>query len=462
MLSKNKLSCNLVLLILIPSIVFAQKETYDLVTYTPPAGWVKEAKETNISYNKTNQQTGGWCVLTIVKSTASKGNIDADFSSEWNDLIVKSYNTSGTPEANEVTEADGWKIKAGAGKFTFNKAEATTMLTTFSGYNRCASIIALTNSQEYLQAIEDFLTTIDLKKPATNTTIQTSEKSKAVADGYAFTTTNFDDGWTSTVQADWIEVKKGKIKILLHYPKEGTIFPADPEPLTNAAWNILVAPRYSNLKNYRTAYISTYDRPYLGFGTATEKSTGKEVFIVFYHQGYLNWLEFVVPDKESFILAFGFDPYNIRWDSNSDLMNSLAAMDNYNKFAIAASDFTGTWTSDFSGVQQLYSVYTGQYAGMNINQSNETFQFGTGNTYNWKLLAVNGMVGNMKFAEVKSSGKFTILNNWQISFSKIENKAKRYHAYFKCIKGARLLMLLDADYPGSGIYTAYGKNKKRV
>ena len=103
MLSKNKLSCNLVLLILIPSIVFAQKETYDLVTYTPPAGWVKEAKETNISYNKTNQQTGGWCVLTIVKSTASKGNIDADFSSEWNDLIVKSYNTSGTPEANEVS-----------------------------------------------------------------------------------------------------------------------------------------------------------------------------------------------------------------------------------------------------------------------------------------------------------------------------------------------------------------------
>ncbi|HRF18621.1 MAG TPA: hypothetical protein PK977_10645, partial [Chitinophagaceae bacterium] len=142
---------------------------------------------------------------------------------------------------------------------------------------------------------------------------------------------------------------------------------------------------------------------------------------------------------------------------NTDLMNALISMSNYNKFAIAASDFTGTWTSDFSGVQQLYSVYTGQYAGMNINQSNETFQFGTGNTYNWKLLAVNGMVGNMKYAEVKSAGKFTVLNNWQISFSKIENKAKKYHAYFKCIKGARLLMLLDADYPGSGIYTAYGK-----
>ncbi|HRF18620.1 MAG TPA: hypothetical protein PK977_10640, partial [Chitinophagaceae bacterium] len=94
-----------------------------------------------------------------------------------------------------------------------------------------------------------------------------------------------------------------------HYPKEGTIFPADPEPLTNAAWNILVAPRYSNLKNYKTAYISTYNRPYLGFGNATENASGKDVFIVFFRQGETGWIEFVIPDKSTFIQSFGFDPY---------------------------------------------------------------------------------------------------------------------------------------------------------
>lgn len=275
---------------------------------------------------------------------------------------------------------------------------------------------------------------------------------------FAFTSTNFDDGWTSTVQEDWVEVTKGNIKVLLHYPKEGTIFPADPEPLTNAAWNILVAPRYKNLTNYKTAYITTYNRPYLGMGYATEIATGKNVFIVLFNQ-YKVWIEIITPDKNTFIQQYKFDPETIQWDSNSDLIIPLANMSVYNKFAIAASDFKGKWTSDFTGIQQMYNVYTGQYAGMNMNQSNEEFIFKDAGNYSWKLLVVSGMVGTAKFNEVKSSGKLTVPNNWQIKFSMIENRGRTYHAFWSCIKSARILNLLDADYPGSGIYTKYGLAK---
>ncbi len=279
-----------------------------------------------------------------------------------------------------------------------------------------------------------------------------------VADGFTFNISNFDDGWTSTVQQDWVEVTKGSIKVLLHYPKEGTIFPADPDVLTTAAWNILVAPRYSNLRNYKTAYISTYNRPYLGMGTAVETASGKEVFVVLFRQGQTGWVEFVCPDKNAFIQQFNFDAETIQWDSESSLMDRLSAMVNYNKFAVAASDFNGKWTSDFTGVQQLYSIYTGNYAGMNINQSNEEFVF-NGNSYSWKLLVVNGMVGNMNYNQVASTGSFTVLNNWQVKFSKIEKGPKTYHAFWSCIKGTRILNLLDAEYPGSGIYTKYGLSK---
>ena len=175
----------------------------------------------------------------------------------------------------------------------------------------------------------------------------------AKKDGFTFTTTNFDDGWTSTVQEDWVEVKKEATTVLIHYPKEGTIFPADPEPLTNAAWNILVAPRYSKLRNYKTTYISSYNRVYLGFGYLTENSTGKEVYVLLFRQGETGWLEFVTPDKNSFIQQFKFDPDMIRWDSETDLMIPLSRMATYNKFAIGATDFNGTWTSDFTGLQQL-------------------------------------------------------------------------------------------------------------
>lgn len=287
--------------------------------------------------------------------------------------------------------------------------------------------------------------------------ITTSNPPSTSNNGYAFTTTNFDDGWNSTVQEDWVEVTKGNIKVLLHYPKEGTIIPADPEPHTNNAWNILTAPRYSNLTNYKTAYIITYNRPYLGMGTATENATGNNVFLVLFRQGQSGWIEFITPDKNAFIQQFKFDPERIQWDSESELMNNLSVMVNYNKFAVAASDFSGVWTSDFSGMQQLYNVYTGNYAGMHINQSKETFEFAGNGSYNWKLLVVNGMVGATNYAQVKSNGQLQLLNNWQVSCTDIEGKPKKYHAFFSCIKGTRLLNLLDADFPGSGMYTVFGR-----
>lgn len=339
------------------------------------------------------------------------------------------------------------------------------MLVTATGFEKMVNILILTNSDTYEKDITDFLGSISYKqlspsnKPAPDPSKKPSLNTVPKKDGFAFNTTNFDDGWNSTVEEDWVEVTKGNIKVLIHYPKEGTIFPADPEPLTNAAWNILVAPRYKNLKNYRTAYISTYNRPYLGMGYATENATGKEVFIVFFRQGETGWLEFITPDKNTFIQEYKFDPETIRWDSETDLIIPLANMVGRNRFAVAASDFKGKWTSDFTGIQQLYNVYTGNYAGMNVHQSNEEFIFNAGNSYHWKLLAVNGMVGNMKFDQVKSSGTFTVLNNWQIKFSKIESKAKTYHAFWSCIKGARILNLLDAEYPGSGIYTKFGLAK---
>jgi hypothetical protein len=441
------------------TISFAQKQTYDLVSYTPPANWKAEEKTNLTSYTKTDNKKKNWCQVFIVKSTISKGSIEADFESEWQELAVKNYNPSSAPECHDSEGTEGWKIKTGVAKFIFNNSDAMVMVSTFSGYDRCMSIVAITNSDDFNTDITNVLASVEMVKPSTSIPVTQTSTVSASDNNFAFSTTNFDDGWTSSVQEDWVQVTKGDMKVLLHYPKEGTIFPADPGPLTDAAWSILVAPRYSDLKNYKTTSIATYDRPYLGMGYATENATGKNVFVVLFRQGHSGWLEFVAPDKNSFIEQYKFDPETIQWDSNSDLMIPLANMTGYNKFAVAASDLKGKWSSDFTGIQQLYSVYTGEYAGMNINQSNEEFIFNADNSYSWKLLVVNGMVGNVRANEVKSSGQVTIPNNWQIYFSKIETGPRTFHAFWSCIKGARVLNMLDANAPGSGIYTKYGLAK---
>ncbi len=146
--------------------LFAQKETFDIINYTPPAGWTKEVTQNVISYIITNNNNS-WCRIGIIKSTISKGSIEADFESEWQDLIVKNYSPTEAPQLTDITETDGWRIKAGVTKFVFNKSGAIAMLTTTSGYSRCASIVATTNNQEYLKDVQALLSSVDFNKPMT-------------------------------------------------------------------------------------------------------------------------------------------------------------------------------------------------------------------------------------------------------------------------------------------------------
>ncbi len=152
---------------LLTLVLFAQKETFDIISYTAPVGWVKEVTPTITMYTTANEKTGSWCQLSIIKSTVSKGSIDADFDSEWQNLIVKNYKIREAPKLNEIQDAEGWKIKAGAGNFSFNKSTAMAILTTASGYNLCASIVATTNSQDYTKDIEALLGSVNLAKPET-------------------------------------------------------------------------------------------------------------------------------------------------------------------------------------------------------------------------------------------------------------------------------------------------------
>lgn len=161
---------------------FAQTETFDLTTYSIPRGWTKETAENIVSLTTIDKAKGSWCRIGIVKSAVSKGSIETDFESEWAELIVKPYSVTDPPEASEVQEADGWKIKAAAGQFVFEKNPAIVMLTTFTGFDRCVSIIALTNSQDYLTTIQTFLESVNLQKPKPGETPAVKPSSDAITD----------------------------------------------------------------------------------------------------------------------------------------------------------------------------------------------------------------------------------------------------------------------------------------
>jgi hypothetical protein len=202
--------------------------------------------------------------------------------------------------------------------------------------------------------------------------------------GFAFTTSNFDDGWVATVQADWVQVEKGTTRILIHYPNKSAddYNPVLMDGLKNA-WNILVAPKYSSASNMEFKPISNWESIEFAEADAVEKGTGKTVHVVFFkknsYSGKGKYLEFITPNKKSFEQEFGaYHQSTTGWEK-------MESMGGYNKFAVAASDLRGKWSNKFTGTTQYVNAVTGLDAGMTSHASVQNYLFGPGNDYKWTL-----------------------------------------------------------------------------
>lgn len=275
---------------------------------------------------------------------------------------------------------------------------------------------------------------------------------------FTFTTSNFDDGWTSTVQEDWVHVVKGELTVLIHYPTSRIdVSSMDYKTISGNAWNTLVAPRYNSLNNFvLLSGTSDYEKPHFISADVADNMTNKKLYVALFKKGNSGWIEFITTDKNSFVREFGIDINKVDYyNTETAAWDPLKKMANYNKFAVAVTDLNGTWTSNFSGMTQYVNIYTGANAGATSHSSTESFQF-KGTAYHWELAAASGVVGNLKFSGAKSDGTLSLPNNWQIHFSDLEGKPKLYNAYFSCIKGARILWLQDTGY---GDYTGYGKKE---
>ncbi|CAN5393642.1 hypothetical protein BH10ACI3_BH10ACI3_17540 [soil metagenome] len=70
------------------------------------------------------------------------------------------------------------------------------------------------------------------------------------------------------------------------------------------------------------------------------------------------------------------------------------------------------------------------------------------NDNGWEVQSgvASGYVGTIKFQSVRSSGKFTAPNNWQVSLSDIQGKPRTFNAYFSAVKGGRMLWLDGKAY----------------
>ncbi len=147
----------LLLLLLLPCfVVFSQKKTYGIVSYTMPDGWKEEKGTGFIGYSRIDG--GSWSQIAIYDHTVSSGDIKTDFDREWKKLLAMPNKISAAPEKSNPQTTNGWIKMSGSATWTHEGSSVASVLTVFSNKKVVVSILCNATAQPYLKDYQKVIT----------------------------------------------------------------------------------------------------------------------------------------------------------------------------------------------------------------------------------------------------------------------------------------------------------------
>lgn len=416
------------------------KERFDNVSYLVPKGWKKETGNGSVSHTIVNATNGHYAKMIVYKTIPGTGDLNADFMNEWAELVAKPYQANQAPELAEENMSNNWKMKIGSSEFRFNGGKSAVILITAINQKNKMSLVLMTNSDAYVADLEKIAGSLEYSKIAEGE-VETESTPSTISDNYTFTTSNFDDGWKSTIYSDYVLVEKNNNSVYLNFSVPYNASQFSGTGIRDAAyyWDNYVTRQFTvKTKQFNDGSSMALKPPYME-GYATDKRTGKSCFIGMYLVIIPNAANVIVgaaPDEAAFRRLFP--------KANDPFGSDLAAMTRYNKFTVAAKDIVGKWQNGNTETAHWY--YTSpsgyeSYAGMTLAATSATFQFNSNGTYTSIHNGATGSVGNMNTFQQEYKGTYTV-SNWVISATnRYGGKNDKFDASFMAIRGGRILQL---------------------
>ncbi len=420
------------------TIAQAQPIQFDKVEFIKPMGWNMDKRSDVIQLSI--NEGDAYDMVGIYAATNSFGAAKENFNQVWEKVAKQMIPDAINPQPKSSTSQNGWEILSGSTSFKDGVRSGSLTQIVATQDPLYTIVVAISNTNKYQPAISAFIQSLKFL-PLAKEIPQTNNLSKS-ATSFSFTTTTFDDGWIATAENDFVNVTKGNFQILIHYPNaQADAYNSVLRDGLLNAWNILVAPRYSNIQNFALKPIQSFESISFAEADATERATGKKVHVVLFKKHFSSgngrYLEFTAPDRQSFEQEFG--PYHndeFGWDK-------LSNMQYRNKFAVAAPDLSGTWSaSDYASLTYYY-VNGGGFAGATATSIAHEFTFNANGTYQSDHAGASGTVGNQKFSRQVYSGQFSI-KDWNVTLSnRFQGQPESYACQFEAVKGGRILLLTD-------------------
>jgi len=145
-------------------LLHAQKQTFDMVSYTPPKGWKKTVAEGGIQLTRSNETTGAYCSVSIYKSVPGTEDAQKNFDLAWEALPKQLVTVESDPLIQSPTMQDGWTVISGYAPFELQGSKGVVTLLTATAGEKMANLLIITNTDVYAKQVSAFLKSVTLKK----------------------------------------------------------------------------------------------------------------------------------------------------------------------------------------------------------------------------------------------------------------------------------------------------------
>lgn len=144
--------------------IFAQSQTFDLTTFTPPKGWKKQPGENAIQLSKADTAKGIYCLILLYKAVPGTAASRENFDLAWTSLVKEMVTVSSEPEMQNPEQENGWETQSGYAPFESEEGKGIVILATATGSDKMVNMLIVTNTDAYQKEMDSFLESVSLKK----------------------------------------------------------------------------------------------------------------------------------------------------------------------------------------------------------------------------------------------------------------------------------------------------------
>lgn len=179
----------------------AQKETFDVISYSLPQNWQTALHENGLQLSTVNKETGAYLAVVVTKSASSDESATNNFINHWTKLVKGTVSVIDEPTMRAPVKDKDWNLISGQAQYTDGPNKGTVIQITATGYGRVISLIAMTNTDKFTTELEQFLNSVALSEPPKSQTPDTptpaSNNNTPIAGTWAYYIVESNGGYYS-------------------------------------------------------------------------------------------------------------------------------------------------------------------------------------------------------------------------------------------------------------------------